>query len=113
MSLDTNQVQQSKSVYDFRVDYGVVPTAETNGTGIGDTLKYRAIFVAKNGRGRDTLFVIGTQQYPVSMAITLPVKVGGKTLEGATKVFDLRGRRVEKILEGTKVPWAPLVSPKE
>jgi photosystem II stability/assembly factor-like uncharacterized protein len=39
----------------------------------------------------------------------------GITKEGVSdnRLFDLRGRQVERVPEGVKVPWAPVVSPRD
>jgi hypothetical protein len=105
---DTTKVPQIQRLYDVEVDYQFPPQAETFGTGVGDSVKFRAIFVAKNSRGRDTLIIMGTQRYPIPSGI-IPLGVPDGILKNPPKFFDLRGRRMDP--PKARVAPTPLVSP--
>jgi hypothetical protein len=101
---------QTKPVFQFQVEDRIVRTAKSSAIVQGDTLLVRMIFMASAGGGRDTLMLKGKQNLP--LALRLP----GNRLKSFSfddRLFDLRGRRMEKIPEGLKAPWAPLVSPRE
>jgi len=76
----------------------------------GDTVVVRMIFIASGGRGRDTLIVDGRENGVIGVSPAFGKKTGSK---GSLERFDPRGRRVEKISEGKRIPRTPLLSPKE
>jgi len=79
-------------------------------TASGDSMQVRLIFQAASGRGRDTVVVSGLQE---STAIRMPGDAPGLRENPDAEFFDLRGRRIEAMEKGVKVPWAPVVSPRE
>ena len=94
----------------FRVEDQFVRLAKSSAITQGDTLLVRLIFMASAGRGRDTLMLKGKQQLPPYVGLRLKQDILRQPLAD-DRFFDLRGRRLEKMPEGWKVPWAPLVSP--
>jgi hypothetical protein len=102
---------QSVGLSLFRIDiHGGVPTAKrAAGAALGDTMQARLIFQASAGRGRDTLLVNGTQQLTAIRAERRsPSEQSFKATE--TRLFDLRGRRLESVPQGLKAlktPTAP------
>jgi hypothetical protein len=102
---------QSDKYWGFDLDSIIYPPLAKRSFNHGDTLVLRAIFVGKSGRGNDTLIVMGRAGYttallPASRYLSKPYALDDR-------LFDLRGRRVEKVPEGRTVPWAPVVSPKD
>jgi hypothetical protein len=71
-----------------------------------DTVHTRLILIAAGGRGRDTVVFLSKQDGPTAIwnGIRAP---RADAREG--KLFDLRGRRAEKVPEGARVPSRPLV----
>jgi hypothetical protein len=106
------EVQASRNLYDFEIDAPVPLAKKAVTAAAGDTICFRMIFTAKNSRGRDTLIVRGTQQYP-SLSVILQGLRDSKDSKIKRDIFDLRGRRMEKMPEGAKAPVTPLVSPKD
>jgi hypothetical protein len=107
-SLGSIQVQASRNFYNFEMDAPVPVTKRSAAFGVGDTIRYRIIFTAKNDRGRDTLVIRGTQQYPDPSAI-LPGVLNPKQGKSDPHLFDLRGRRMEPIPEGLMTTPATLL----
>jgi len=106
--LGSIDVQTSRNLYDFSIDVPPSIAKRAVVTAVGDTLCYRMIFTAKNGRGRDTLIVLGTQQYPNPSAIS----AGSRgAIQSKVKMdrFDIRGRRMESTRR-TIIPSAIEVS---
>jgi hypothetical protein len=102
---------QSGKFQRFELDSIINAPVAKRSFNYGDTLVIRAIFVGKSGRGNDTLIVMGREGYAVAL---LPgSRFLSKTPASDDRLFDLRGRRVEKIPESLKAPWAPVVSPRD
>jgi hypothetical protein len=99
---------QTRRFQNFEVESQIPITAKR--AAIGDTLTLRMIFIAAGSRGRDTLMVKGRQQYPSSLRNDQDFRA---TFSPSNRLFDLRGRQIERVPEGVKVPWAPVVSPRD
>jgi hypothetical protein len=107
---DTLPVRPS-ALYNFKMDSYTLLAKSSAATAIGDTVKYRAIFTGRGGRGRDTVIVVAIQHNP--SAIAFPGSLNLKNPGPSSKLFDLRGRRVELVPGSLKASWAPVVSPKD
>lgn len=106
------EIQASRNLYDFSIDVPPSVAKRAATSVVGDTLCYRMIFTATNSRGRDTLIVQGTQEYPNPSSVLSGIS-NAEMLGLKSRIFDLRGRRMERMPDGVKVPWAPLVYPKD
>jgi hypothetical protein len=76
----------------------------------GDTVVVRMIFIASGGRGRDTLTVIGRENTVVAIKPKSEKTTGS---DDRSDRFDLRGRRIEKMPEGKRIPRTLVISPKD
>jgi hypothetical protein len=100
---------QSVNLHEFNLDSVVPPPVAKRSFNSGDTLVVRLIFVGKAGRGNDTLIAMGREGY--ASALRFGAGTFLKRPVADNRLFDLRGRRVEKIPESLKAPWNPVVSP--
>jgi hypothetical protein len=99
----------SLHLLNFRIDWQVYASPESITAG-SDTISARLVFFASNGRGRDTVIVLGIEENkPVSLRTQLHPTVGFKAEKSS---FDLRGRRIEPVSDGLKAPLTPVVLPK-
>jgi hypothetical protein len=75
-----------------------------------DTVAVRMIFIASGGRGRDTLTVIGRENMVIAIK---PKSEKTRGSESRSDRFDLRGRRVEEMPEGQRIPRTSVNSTKD
>lgn len=101
---------QVKKLSVFQVEDLLVRTAKSSAAVQGDTLLVRMIFMASSGRGSDTLMLKGKQNLPAALRIP---RNGTPSFSTDGVLFDLRGRRMERIPAGVKIPWSPTVSPRK
>ncbi len=93
----------------FSIDWYIAtpPGAEVS----ADSATARLIFIAANERGRDTLTVVGiAENTPTSLRF---LRSGTGPGVPAGRAYDLRGRRLEAVPEGRRVPATPVVAPRE
>lgn len=91
---------------DRRIDY--LPIGD-NGSGT-DTITARLIFIARDGRGRDTLFVTGIESYNPTSLRSFRSPKGMRA--PSNLFFDSRGRRVD-VSPGARPSAVPLLTPRD
>jgi hypothetical protein len=98
---------KTRSLHHFTIEDHRNIVAKRAAIAVGDTLLTRLVFSAAGGRGRDTLFVRGVQEWPTGLRTFKPGS--GAALKDGTP-HDLRGRRLEKIPQGVRVPFRATVT---